>query len=322
MSDQQPAESAPALKKRSKRFAPKRPQSRVAPPVAVKQEGEGGGRGKGGGRLRRNDGRGRGRGRGEGRGRGRGEPAPQGAAFFEPTAAPGKGSSGAGGGGGGGGASSGAASGVAGGVAAIAKWEEDTNFLDGSSGDDEDAMDVDGGDDPLRPTAVAGLEDTGAPPPPQPSTFGEERERARSERLFAVDAADDDEDELLVIQLPTSLPASLPRRAKVKAEDAGEGDEAQPAEGSYDELASLRPGKIGKLQIMRSGEVRLVLGDEVLDVDRGVQAQMYQQIVTVDADADELAVLGDVGKKLLCTVRADGVDSDGDGGDAAMKDDP
>ena len=128
--------------------------------------------------------------------------------------------------------------------------------------------------------------------------------------------------QLLVIQLPTSLPASLPRRAKVKAEDAGEGDEAPTAEGSYDELSSLRPGKIGKLQIMRSGEVRLVLGDEVLDVDRGVQAQMYQQIVTVDADADELAVLGDVGKKLLCTVRADGVDSDGDGGDAAMEDGP
>ena len=94
--------------------------------------------------------------------------------------------------------------------------------------------------------------------------------------------------ETLIVQFPTSLPASLPRREDLK----------KPYE---DDLRALKPGLIGKLQVLRSGKTRLILGDETFDVDRGLHCSMLQQLVAVHSD--KLVVLGNVHNKLLVTTR-------------------
>ena len=184
-------------------------------------------------------------------------------------------------------------------------------------------MDVDESDDDCRPIKLSGLDEPGDEVTHRaPKNEREEAARARAQVLFSVDPSQDDDDELLVVQLPTYLPEALPRRKRVKAEaDADAAADAvadaaadaaaaaePPAggdEAAFTDVAQLAPGKIGKLQIMASGEVRLVLGGETFDVDRGVKAAMYQQLCAIDAGRGDLVVLGDVGKKLLCTVRPD-----------------
>lgn len=95
-----------------------------------------------------------------------------------------------------------------------------------------------------------------------------------------------DDDGFYVVQFPTQLPASLKRRV-VEDED-------------YDALAKLEPGRIGTLQILKSGRTRLKLGDDIFDVDRGLDCAMRQQIAAVDDHA--LTMLGDVNTKVLVTV--------------------
>lgn len=118
----------------------------------------------------------------------------------------------------------------------------------------------------------------------------EEIRRARKSPLYP------DENQLFVMQLPTTLPAGLKRR--------------RPADDptTVDDLSNiLQPAgddePIGKLQILESGRVRLRLGDEYFDVSSGLECAMLQQIASVSQTT--FAVLGNVAKKILVTVPAD-----------------
>ena len=81
-------------------------------------------------------------------------------------------------------------------------------------------------------------------------------------------------------------------------------DEEEP-EPTYDGLTTVNSGRVGTLQVMKSGDCRLVLGGETYDVDRGLETSMLQQVVSVDTAKQELTVLGPVGKKLVVTFRPD-----------------
>ena len=140
-----------------------------------------------------------------------------------------------------------------------------------------------------------------------PASYEEELARSRRSPPFSIDPARDDDDELFVVQLPTRLPAALARRPRPRSESEAEGakDAPPPPPPPTDEVARLRPGKVGTLQLLESGDVRLVLGGETFDVDRGLRSTMAQQICAVDAPGGQVTVLGDVGKKLVVTVRPD-----------------
>mmetsp|Transcript_21289 Transcript_21289/g.65704 ORF Transcript_21289/g.65704 Transcript_21289/m.65704 type:complete len:196 (-) Transcript_21289:1167-1754(-) len=100
-----------------------------------------------------------------------------------------------------------------------------------------------------------------------------------------------DDLDMFLVQLPTSLPPSLPRRPKPGNDE------------DFQDLAQLEPGPIGKLQVLRSGKKRLLLGDQTFDVDRGLHCSMLQQLVAVHDSS--LVVVGDVYQKLLVTTRPD-----------------
>ena len=63
----------------------------------------------------------------------------------------------------------------------------------------------------------------------------------------------------------------------------------------------MKPGKIGTLQLLASGDVRLKMGGETFDVDRGLLQTQAQQICSVDPSEGQLCVIGDVATKLVCT---------------------
>ncbi len=152
-------------------------------------------------------------------------------------------------------------------------------------------------DDDLRPVE---LRDDAAANADAPEGLEAETSRARANPVFAADPSKDS-DELLVIQFPTELPAALPRRRP--RSDSNEGH-------AFDDVQRLKPGKIGTLQLLASGDVRLKMGGETFDVDRGLFQSQAQQICAVDASEGQLCVLGDVETKLVCTTHVDSEDDE------------
>ena len=172
--------------------------------------------------------------------------------------------------------------------AAKTKKEEPTTYAS-SSDESSDS------DDSLRPIQVT----KDGPLPSPPDTLDAEIARSRADPLFARDPSKDS-DELLVIQFPTSLPAALPRRP-TKRPRSDSNASINNDDDAFDEVQRLKPGKIGTLQLLASGDVRLKMGGETFDVDRGLLQTQAQQICSVDPSEGQLCVIGDVATKLVCT---------------------
>lgn len=66
----------------------------------------------------------------------------------------------------------------------------------------------------------------------------------------------------------------------------------------------LPEGKIGKLQIYKSGKVRLKMGEVILDVNEGTSWGFHQQLVAINVREDDghCVFLGDVKKRAICTL--------------------
>ncbi|KOC70691.1 DNA-directed RNA polymerase III subunit RPC4 [Habropoda laboriosa] len=100
----------------------------------------------------------------------------------------------------------------------------------------------------------------------------------------------------------------------------GSADDTRPSRsntGNYDKqnentpqtefctLNSLKPGILGKLQILKSGKARLVLGENNLIVDVGSQLSFRQDLIAAKLDTEnlngELINLGPVNSTLICS---------------------
>ncbi|NXE57476.1 RPC4 polymerase, partial [Casuarius casuarius] len=124
------------------------------------------------------------------------------------------------------------------------------------------------------------------------------------------------EEELLFLQLPDTLPGQPPTQdtKPVKTELQNEegqvvvvkqekSQEARQAENTCT-LADLPEGQVGKLLIRKSGKVQLVLGKVTLDVTMGTPCSFLQELVSVgigDSRTGEMIVLGHVKHKLVCS---------------------
>lgn len=113
----------------------------------------------------------------------------------------------------------------------------------------------------------------------------------------------------MLMQFPDCLPGLV-----------GSADEPRPSRsntGSYDKsnentsqtefctLNSLKPGILGKLQILKSGKARLVLGENSLIVDVGSHLSFRQDLIAAKVDTEnlsgELINLGPVNSTLICS---------------------
>ena len=95
----------------------------------------------------------------------------------------------------------------------------------------------------------------------------------------------------ILFQLPSGLPLA---RRHTRDEGLTDGDAKR----------HLPDGKIGKLQIYKSGKVCLKMGEVVLDVSCGTPWLFHQQLVAINVREEDghCVFLGDVKKRALCTV--------------------
>ncbi|KOX77884.1 DNA-directed RNA polymerase III subunit RPC4, partial [Melipona quadrifasciata] len=81
-------------------------------------------------------------------------------------------------------------------------------------------------------------------------------------------------------------------------------NESKP-ETTFCTLNSLKPGILGKLQILKSGKTRLLLGENDLVVDVGSHLTFRQDLIAAKLDTEnlvgDLINLGPVSNMLLCT---------------------
>ncbi|CAH2054062.1 unnamed protein product, partial [Iphiclides podalirius] len=119
-----------------------------------------------------------------------------------------------------------------------------------------------------------------------------------------------DKPTLILLQLPDSLPGrggggarddEPVRRKHTSNEPPAEDAPAEPVDNKC-RLSDLEEGRIGKLQVRRSGRVTLTLGDTVFEVCPGTKAAFHQEAVSVGVDhsskSARLVALGGLQHKL------------------------
>ncbi|CAD7697964.1 unnamed protein product [Ostreobium quekettii] len=120
-----------------------------------------------------------------------------------------------------------------------------------------------------------------------------------------------DEERLLLMQLPSVFPAQA---TEVKVEGAlggagrqgrgrGEGDQGVKVPSMLaTKVEELPAGRIGKLLVFRSGRVKMVVGDVLMDVTCGTPWSYRQEVVAVNVE-DEVGhcvFLGDIASRAIC----------------------
>lgn len=110
--------------------------------------------------------------------------------------------------------------------------------------------------------------------------------------------------QLLFFQLPDTLPG-LELPAGTSQKEAANSIVKVEEEQSHKRLVKLSDfpeGYVGKLQVMKSGRVRLLLGTVSLSVDTGTHLSFHQELTSVRLGHGEahFSVLGPVIHKLIC----------------------
>ncbi|KAI9340793.1 RNA polymerase III RPC4-domain-containing protein [Zopfochytrium polystomum] len=103
------------------------------------------------------------------------------------------------------------------------------------------------------------------------------------------------------------LPSDLPEFEVVPTEDIGIPVKEDPdAPSSRPSLVNKGPeGLVGKLQLFRSGRMKIVFGSIALDVTPAPTTTCIQEVVSVDKARQRACVLGPVSKRYLCTPNID-----------------
>ncbi|KAG1936089.1 DNA-directed RNA polymerase III subunit RPC4 isoform X2 [Pimephales promelas] len=120
-----------------------------------------------------------------------------------------------------------------------------------------------------------------------------------------------DQEELLLIQLPDTLPGqpktSSPEKTKKDDKTKDKRSSQIKTTDQPDKvplLSDFSEGLIGKLQIRKSGKVQLAMGNVTLDVSEGAAFSFLQQLVCVrlsEGLTGDMTVLGNVTHKLVCS---------------------
>lgn len=122
-------------------------------------------------------------------------------------------------------------------------------------------------------------------------------------------AASMGERKLLFFQFPDVMPIKPPPSDEdepITAERTSSEQTAAPEESKEPQKLSLKnasEGYIGKLQLLRSGKARLLLGDVALDVTMGTPCGFLQDVVAVHTEDNrsEMVCLGHTNHRLICT---------------------
>jgi DNA-directed RNA polymerase III subunit RPC4 len=126
----------------------------------------------------------------------------------------------------------------------------------------------------------------------------EEYEEDMEGDFVFVPGMDNPEDKLFTFQFPSTFPRFTSREAP--DEEKKEDVKPTPARSRVRKALPPPEGRVGTLCVMKSGKVKLVLGEGeqgiVMDVNAGVPSTFLTQLVHVDAKKHSTTVLGEVHK--------------------------
>jgi len=135
------------------------------------------------------------------------------------------------------------------------------------------------------------------------------------------------DDELFFVQLPTMLPmipvleepkppaapeqAAKSDKSNTKKENptqqpqpavvVSDQPEILPPSGFKNNLGQVPRGRIGKLYILKSGKVKMKIGDVVYDVSQGMPLGFLQELVAIDLKKGKMNILGEVQKRMVAS---------------------
>ncbi|XP_032227153.2 DNA-directed RNA polymerase III subunit RPC4 [Nematostella vectensis] len=114
-----------------------------------------------------------------------------------------------------------------------------------------------------------------------------------------------EEEKLMFFQFPDKLPIRPSNQAEPMSTNQESSNDTNQ-ETKADKPLTLRnvsEGYIGKLQVLKSGKARLMLGEVVLDVAMGTSCSFLQDVVAVHTGEQrtDMTVLGHLNHKLICT---------------------
>jgi DNA-directed RNA polymerase III subunit RPC4 len=110
------------------------------------------------------------------------------------------------------------------------------------------------------------------------------------------------ENELLFFQFPSIMPylneAVEKRNEKPKEGDAGH---MKYDNGFANTLQHIKEGKIGKMYVLKSGKVKLQIGDNMFEVAQGMPCSFLQELHYLNLNSKEIFNLGEIDKRIVVT---------------------
>jgi hypothetical protein len=111
------------------------------------------------------------------------------------------------------------------------------------------------------------------------------------------------ENEILFFQFPSIMPFSSPEMTSKKPQPT---KEDKPGMMRYDNdfvnsLQYIKESKIGKLYVLKSGKMKLRIGDNFFDVDQGLSCSFLQELHYVNLNSKEMFNLGEIDKRIVIT---------------------
>jgi hypothetical protein len=138
---------------------------------------------------------------------------------------------------------------------------------------------------PLHPIVLplqAPLTSGAKPPPPEQALLN-----------AFMDSDGDAFDTLMVVQLPSALPSV---RAALPA--APPSDVPKPA-AQHNSMALLPSGHIGKLYVLKSGKMKMKIGEIMFDVSAGTRSSFLQEGVVIDPVSKQMLFLGEIEHRIV-----------------------
>jgi len=111
------------------------------------------------------------------------------------------------------------------------------------------------------------------------------------------------ENELLFFQFPSIMPYSNEAAEIKKEEKPKEGDSGHMAydNGFSNTLQHIKEGKIGKMYVLKSGKVKLQIGDNMFEVAQGMPCSFLQELHYLNSTSKEIFNLGEIDKRIVVT---------------------
>jgi DNA-directed RNA polymerase III subunit RPC4 len=110
------------------------------------------------------------------------------------------------------------------------------------------------------------------------------------------------ENELLFFQFPSIMPyLHEPPEKKEGKEKVVDSGHMKYDNGFSNTLQHIKEGKIGKMYVLKSGKVKLQIGDNMFDVAQGMPCSFLQELHYLNLTSKEIFNLGEIDKRIVVT---------------------